>query len=158
MADDESTEPTLKDKREAFVLAYLGSARFNASEAARIAGYATPGQDGYRLLKNAQVRARIDKHLDGVTLSAKEVLAELTDVASAPFRDFVEVLLRDDDGDPIRVKMDLGSKVKSLELLGKHHSLFTDNVNHGGTVTFADLFTVANQSGGAGGPGVGGES
>jgi phage terminase small subunit len=126
----------LKDKQEAFVLAYIGEARFNASEAARIAGFDSPGQQGYRLLKNVQIRARIDKYLEVETLNAKEVLAELTDVAKAPFRDYIEILARNEKGEPIRVKMDLSSKVKSLELLGKHHKLFTDNVEVGAAESF----------------------
>lgn len=126
----------LTAKQEAFVLAYIGEARFNASKAAAIAGYKDPGQAGYELKKKQEVRARIDSYLEQQSLSAKEVLAELTDVATAEWRDFVEVLARDERGDPIRVKMDLSSKIKSLELVGKHHKLFTDNVEHGAAESF----------------------
>jgi len=129
-------DQSLKDKQEAFVLAYIGEARFNASEAARMAGFGSPGQAGYELLKKPQIRARIDKYLEAETLNAKEVLAELTDVAKAPFRDYIEILTRNAKGEPIRVKMDLSSKVKSLELLGKHHKLFTDNVEVGAAESF----------------------
>lgn len=150
-------EPTtLKDKREAFVLAYIGQCRFNATAAARHAGYASPEVEGCRLLKNAKVRARIDDYLEGETLTAKAVLAELTDVARAEWRDFLSIRTHPKTGEVVDVRMDLGAKVKSLELLGKHHSLFTDNVNHSGTVTFADLFAAANPGGGTGGPDGGG--
>ena len=49
----------LSAKRRAFVLAYVGEAMSNATEAARIAGYAHPGPQGYRLLKNVHVAKAI---------------------------------------------------------------------------------------------------
>lgn len=117
-------------------MAYIGSCRFNATKAAEKAGYADPASEGYRLLRNATVRARIDKYLESEALSEKEILAELSDVARAEWRDFIEVIARNDQGDPIRTKMDMSSKIKSLELLGKHRKMFTDNVQHGGTEDF----------------------
>jgi phage terminase small subunit len=129
-------DPSLKDKQEAFVLAYLGEARFNASKAARLAGYsdAAAGQAGYQLLKNSHIRARIDKHLEAMTMGAAEVLAELTDVASAEWRDFLTIK-RDKDGEIVDVRMDLTAKIKSLELLGKNYKLFTDSLNLSGDIT-----------------------
>src|SRR5687768_365760 len=73
----------LSPKQETFVQAYVGAARFNASEAARIAGYKDPGQAGYILKKNEEIRARIDDVLAAHSLSSAEVLRELTDVAIA---------------------------------------------------------------------------
>jgi phage terminase small subunit len=129
-------DPSLKDKQEAFVLAYIGEARFNASKAARMAGYSdvSAGTEGYRLLKNAHIRARIDKHLEAMTMGAAEVLAELTDVASAEWRDFLTIK-RDKDGEIVDVRMDLTAKIKSLELLGKNYKLFTDSLNLSGDLT-----------------------
>jgi len=49
----------LTNKQRAFVTHYVGGANWNASEAARRAGYKHPGQQGYRLLKNIQVKQRI---------------------------------------------------------------------------------------------------
>src|SRR4051812_10428967 len=114
-------DTALKDKQEAFVLAYIGEARFNASEAARIAGFGSAGQAGYELLKKPQIRARIDKYLEAETLNAKEVLAELADIAKAEWKHFITVKVDRKTGEEIEVKMDLSNKVKSLELLGKHY-------------------------------------
>lgn len=120
-------------KRKLFIEAYLGNARGNGTKAARIAGYEFPAEEAYRLLRNAQVRARIDERLAEAAISANEVLAELTDIAKSEWRDFIEILEWDDEGNPLKVKMDLSQKVKSLELLGKHHQLFSENLNiHGG--------------------------
>ena len=51
----------LTSKQHAFVAAYIGVARGNASEAARIAEYAKPGQEGHRLLKIAEIDAAIQQ-------------------------------------------------------------------------------------------------
>lgn len=49
----------LPPKRRVFVEAYCGEAAGNATEAARIARYAHPSQQGHRLLRNAQVQAAL---------------------------------------------------------------------------------------------------
>lgn len=49
----------LTEKRRRFVLAYVGEAMGNASEAARIAGYTSPGQQGHVVLKNHEVQAAL---------------------------------------------------------------------------------------------------
>ena len=110
-----------------------------------MAGYEFPAEEAYRLLRNAQVRARIDERLAEVAMTANEVLSELSDIGRAEWRDFIEILEWDDEGNPLRVKMDLGSKVKSLELLGKHHQLFTENVNVGGGIEIAIVGVDAEQ-------------
>ena len=46
-------------KQHAFVSAYLGEANGNATEAARIAGYKQPMQQGNRLLRNVEVADRL---------------------------------------------------------------------------------------------------
>lgn len=131
-----SSESKLNDKQERFVLAYIGEARFNGSKAARLAGYSerTAAVQAHDLLRKPNVRARIDAFLAEETLTAREVLTELTDIARAEWRDFVEVLKWSKDGEPLLVKMDMSAKVKSLELLGKHHQLFTENVNVSGLI------------------------
>ena len=55
MADEEPKPKKLTGKRSAFVAAFVGEARGNATQAARIAGYAHPGQEGHRLLKIAEI-------------------------------------------------------------------------------------------------------
>jgi hypothetical protein len=49
----------LTPRREAFVAYYCGQAKQNASEAARLAGYAKPGQEGHFLLKNPEIAEAI---------------------------------------------------------------------------------------------------
>ena len=130
----------LTDKREAFIRAYVGEARFNGTEAARLAKFADPGKTAYQLLKNPHVRARIDEILATQALSANAVLAELAAVASAEWRDFTETR-RSPRGDEYEV-MDLSAKVKSLELLGKAHKLFTDKIEASGPNSGPIVFDV----------------
>lgn len=49
----------LTDKQHAFVAAYLGTAERNATEAARLAGYKQPNQQGPRLLVNVGIAEAI---------------------------------------------------------------------------------------------------
>lgn len=126
-------ERKLPDRQREFVEAYIGPARFSATKAAEMAGYKDPGQSGYELKKKPEIRARIEERLAERTLSANEVLAELTDVASAEWREFIEIK-QDKMGRRLLVKMDLTNKVRSLELIGKAHKLFTDAVQHSGEV------------------------
>lgn len=111
-----------------FVEAYCGEARFNASAAARMAGYSerTAGQKGYQLKNSSKIRARIDEYLDANTLTAPEILHELTDVAMRGLDEYVEVRRYGDD--EVSAKMDAHAKMKALELLGKARNLFTDKL------------------------------
>lgn len=62
----------LTAKQEAFVAAYLGSARMNATKAAKEAGYSenTANEQGARLLANASVQARIQEWREEIKRSA----------------------------------------------------------------------------------------
>jgi phage terminase small subunit len=129
---DGTAQPKLTLKQEAFIAAYLGAARGNATEAARIAGYRQPQSQGSRLLKNVDIAARVSGYVAARYADADMVLEKLSEIAFAPSFEFIEVVARDKSGKPIKVKMDLSNQVKSLELLGKHHQLFTDKIDISG--------------------------
>jgi hypothetical protein len=74
----------LSDKQHAFVAAYLGKAEQNATEAARIAGYKHPNQQGPRLLVNVGIQEAIaawreEVKTEAITLQAYRI-ARLADV------------------------------------------------------------------------------
>lgn len=142
MPSEESPQK-LSAKQQAFVLAYIGSARFNGYKAAELTGYR--GSNAWRLKQNAAIRARIDECLQAMTLTAAEVLSELTDVASAEWREFLQFKYGK-DGEVVDVKMDLSNKVKSLELLGKHHQLFSENLNISGGIEIREYVGVPDET------------
>lgn len=121
----------LTTKQEAFVLAYIGEARFNATRAAIIAGYAEKyaRNQGSENCANPDIAARISAELKQRSMPADAVLAELTDIATADWREFVTVKINPRTGAQVDVSMDLGSKVKSLEILAKAHGLLTDKID-----------------------------
>ena len=133
VADEQFPLANIKSvKHRRFILAYVGEARFNASEAARIAGYTDPAQAGWVLKKREDVRACIDALLAEHALSSTEVLAELRDVAMRGLDESIEVR---HFGEEVSARMDARAKMKALELLTKAHGLLTENVNVGGQVT-----------------------
>lgn len=136
----------LTDKRQIFVEEYLRT--WNASEAARIAGYAHPGSDGHRLLKISEIADEIQRIVSERAMSADEVLVRLAAQARGSMEDFVEIVpgvntpfLRLDkahaagkfglvkklkyttDGG---VEFELYDAQAALVQLGKVHKLFTD--------------------------------
>lgn len=112
-------------KQRLFVEAYLADP--NATQAAIKAGYSqkTAASQGERLLRNVEIRAAVEKRVAEAAMSADEVLQELADIARADWREFLEIR-RDKDGDVIDATFRLTDKLKALELVGKHHKLFTD--------------------------------
>lgn len=136
----------LTGKRRAFVDAYLLT--WNASEAARVAGYAAPGQEGHRLLKIAEIADEIQRVVSDRAMSADEVLVRLAEQARGSmddfvsFRDGVKLPLLDLEKAHKAGKFALVKKLKytdqggvefelydaqaALVQLGKVHKLFTD--------------------------------
>ena len=76
-------EATLTDKQQAFIEAYLTTARMNAAAAARAAGYSEHSAKwtGYELLQDERIRGEIDRRLAASRMSADEILARLEDQA-----------------------------------------------------------------------------
>jgi hypothetical protein len=143
---------TLTGKRRAFIDAYLGEASGNATEAARIAGYATPKQEGSRLLREPAVESAIAAALKDRAMDRDEVLLRLSRAAKGNYLEIMlcmvvdpetgrRVLDRDEVerrgvghliakvtptkfGDAVEMIDTLGALVK----LGQFHKLFTDRV------------------------------
>jgi hypothetical protein len=133
--DAGKAEDRLTPKESLFVSAYLGEARFNATQAARVAGYR--GSDGvlnvtaHRLLRNPKVSAIVNGRINEAAMSSNEVLSRLSDIARGKVTDVL-----DDDG-----KLDLGlakqrgtvsllKKVKSKRTSKKVDSISSDSDEH----------------------------
>jgi phage terminase small subunit len=83
-------------KERAFVAAYNGPARMNASEAARLAGYSDNicGQTGWRMLAKPHIQRAIEdamaKRLEDYDDLAKRIIAEHSKIAFADIRQVMD--------------------------------------------------------------------
>lgn len=149
----------LTAKRQAFVDAYLTT--WNASEAARVAGYAAPGQQGHRLLKDVEIADEVQRRVSERAMSADEVLIRLADMARGSMDDFVsfrpgvKLPLLDLEKAHAAGKFGLVKKLKytadgavefelydaqaALVQLGKAHKLFTDKQEVSGNVSTTNV-------------------
>lgn len=123
-----SSEFTLKQRR--FIEAYVGVARGNGAEAVRLAGYDTESVEtqraiAYENLTKPYIRAEIERILDAQSMHAGEIVAELSDIGRAPWRDFVRLKLSD-DGEVVDAKIVLADKVRALSELAKIRKLTTE--------------------------------
>jgi hypothetical protein len=73
---------TLTWRQRLFIKHYFGEANGNPVEAARLAGYACPDPDGYRLLGILSIRAAITQGLHNAGLDTDEILARWAEQAS----------------------------------------------------------------------------
>ncbi len=161
----------LSPKRRMFVEEYLRC--WNATEAARRAGYRNARRQGSRLLTFVDIQEAIQKRIAEVTMSADEVLVRLADIARGSMEDFIRFIEEENaegegEGEaedaPARKsivdwtvdliqaqaagklhliksiemgpwglkKIDLYDKLEVLALLGKHHRLFVERLEHTG--------------------------
>lgn len=137
----------LTNRERLFIEYYL--ACWNATEAARLAGYAHPRQAGSRLLSNVDIQAAIEARIGQVAMQANEVLLRLANHARFDPLEFAQIGLGPAGGyaavdlNAIRAA-GLGNVVKkifydkhnnltvefhdgqaALKLIGQHHKLFT---------------------------------
>jgi phage terminase small subunit len=139
----------LTDKQALFIEKYLQC--FNATEACR--GIYESEDDnvlgviGHENLRKPKIAERISQRLQESAMSADEVLMRLAEIARAEHSEFIgdggHVNLAElraagkmhlvrgtrwtKDGDLI---VSFADTDKALELIGKHHGLFTDKVEH----------------------------
>ena len=154
----------LTGKQQAFVTEYLRT--WNASEAARIAGYAAPGQQGHRLLKNVEIAEEIQRRVSERAMTADEVLIRLAEQARGTMEDFLTVkdgikkpyidfekarnagkiglVKKFKYGKDGEIEFELYDAQAALVQLGKVHKLFTERQEvsgeDGGPVVFRVVY------------------
>lgn len=117
----------------------------NATEAARRANYKWPDKQGAQ--KKAKFAAEIKAHLQEKTLEAEAVLARLAEQATNDIARFVTVseggnliidpaaiesygyLIKSLTETAHGLKVELYDSQAALQLIGKHHGLFTDKID-----------------------------
>jgi len=140
---------TLISKRQLFIEHYLSDATGNATEAARLAGYASPRSEGHRLLHLPEMQALIGVRVAAVAMVANEVLERLADHARADFSDFLTIgetgtaiidLKKAEAAGKLHLirkvgtnrygnlEVELYDSQAALVQLGRHHKLFVDRV------------------------------
>lgn len=77
----------LTPKQQVFVQEYLMT--WNATEAARRAEYANPGQQGHRLLKNIEISGEIQLRIADKAMTADEVLTRLAEHARGDMSEYI---------------------------------------------------------------------
>lgn len=117
----------LTTKQNLFVQFYLEHR--NGTKAARLAGYLgdvnSLGKQAHDNLNNPKIRDAIEQNYKSRLLSKDGVMAELSDIASAPWKEFVSVKT-DDEGNVVDAQLRLTDKIKAAELVGKFHGLFIE--------------------------------
>jgi phage terminase small subunit len=119
----------LNERERAFCHAYVFTSPDSAAEAARLAGYegdaSTLASTAYRLLGRPRVLRLVERLAARKVATSNQILAELSSIATAPYRDFVEVKL-DSDGNTIGAQLRLADKVKAAEIVLKALGRFRD--------------------------------
>lgn len=141
---------TLSAKQELFVNEYLKC--FNATKAAKAAGYSEKSAHdiGHETLKKPEIAARIRERLNEAAMEANEVLYHLAEIARGDFDDLVDRMgnpdmeqaraagktrlikkvrqrtITGENSDIAETELEMHDRLRALELLGKHHKLFTD--------------------------------
>jgi len=147
--------PRLDPQHQLFVEKYFEHT-FNQTKAAIAAGYSKKSarNEGYRLMKNDDIRKAIDKRLSELTMSKNEVLARLADHGRGDMGDFANVksartLANHPNSNLIKkfkrtistsvvdevthteekIELELYSAQDALIQIGRYHSLFTDKTD-----------------------------
>lgn len=137
----------LSPKQQIFVAEYCET--WNATDAARKAGYKDPEQSGYENKKKPEVAAAIAAYIEQI-MPAGEVLTLLADQARSTMADFldpdtntldlqgaarkkklhlVKKFTRRDTDSGTHISIELYDAQAALIQLGKHHGLFKDVID-----------------------------
>ena len=128
-------------KRRVFIEEYLRCG-FNATEAARRAGYKHPNVKGTQLVKVSEIAAEIDERIQALTMGADEVLLRLAEQARGMGAQYLkedgtidfDKLVQDEKQHLVKKVSDTrqGRTVEfydaqtALVHIGRHHGLFVD--------------------------------
>lgn len=133
--DKPKTRSGLTVKEQLFVSAYLGAAKFNATQAARNAGYkgnqVTLSSVGYENLRKPHIAMEVSRRVNEAAMSASEVLRRLSRHASASLADVLT-----DDGE---FDLELAKERGTDDLLKKLKVKKTIRRERGGTDEIEDV-------------------
>lgn len=137
----------LTNKQHAFVEAYLGC--FNATKAAITAGYSekTARSIGSENLTKPDIQSEINRRMSEAAMNATEVMYHLAQVARSDIDDVMKIdgnlpfidmekakaaaktgLIKKIKITKTGIEFELHDKMRALELIGRHHALFSDTI------------------------------
>lgn len=168
MADENNIEPLpkLTDKQQRFIDAYF-NCNLNATKAAKLAGYSdkTARQMGTENLSKPVIRTEIDRRMAEMAMPPGEVIARLSQHASSSMEDFIKRdgnlafldLEKAEQANQLHlikkfkitkrgIEVELHDSQAALVHLGRHYGLFTDKLEHSGTLTWEQVIQKAKET------------
>lgn len=128
----------LTGKQKAFADAYVGVARFNGSEAARMAGYAQPVVQASENLRKPNIRAYISEILREQELTSEVIMALVEEDAKRSDADILSLAAKAPSvpASASAISAFLSARTTARTNLLKVHNILTDKVNvkHSGRV------------------------
>ncbi|MCQ2076395.1 MAG: terminase small subunit [Bacteroidaceae bacterium] len=114
----------LTDKQKRFIEAYIGEAKMNATQAAKIAGYKQPHVQGAQNLSKLSVyiQKATEERSSKAIMKQDEILAFFSSVARGEEKEKVMASNGKVEELPVSVK----DRLKAAELMGKAYAMFTE--------------------------------
>lgn len=114
----------LTDKQKRFIEAYIGEAKMNATQAAKIAGYKKPHVQGAQNLSKLSVyiQKATEERSSKAIMKQDEILAFFSSVARGEEKEKVMASNGKVEELPVSVK----DRLKAAELMGKAYAMFTE--------------------------------
>lgn len=122
----------LTAKQSAFIDAYLGEAKMNATQAARIAGYKHPEAQGAENLR--KLRPWIDEVMSKRHSDAIATQEEIQQFFTAVVRGEVKEEVVSNNGKILEVPASTKDRLKAAECMGRAYGMFTERKEISGTM------------------------
>lgn len=122
----------LTAKQSTFIDAYLGEAKMNATQAARIAGYKHPEAQGAENLR--KLRPWIDKAMNERHTEAIATQKEIQEFFTAVVRGEVKEEVVSNNGKILEVPASTKDRLKAAECMGRAYGMFTERKEISGTM------------------------
>lgn len=122
----------LTAKQSTFIDAYLGEAKMNAAQAARIAGYKHPEAQGAENLR--KLRPWIDEVMSKRHSDAIATQEEIQQFFTAVVRGEVKEEVVSNSGKILEVPASTKDRLKAAECMGRAYGMFTERKEISGTM------------------------
>lgn len=122
----------LTNKQITFIDAYLGEAKMNSVQAARIAGYKNPKVQGAECLRKLRPyldKAMYERHTEAIA-TQKEVQEFFTSVLRGEVKEEVVA----SNGKVLEVPASTKDRLKAAECMGRAYGMFTERKEISGTM------------------------